>query len=221
MLTELAIHDLDIKDIDVKNTILSGLSYYPDYISVYPYYLKAAKKYIEGSDTLLTCPIDFPSGIIDLKNRQQEILSAIKNGASKVDVVIPTCLIINRKYDKLREDIKSNYDICLSNNIKIHYMLEYRLFDHNILTKVCEILLGLGVSMIYPSTGHMLDDLSDNLIACAYLTQKTGIKTIANGNIWRQQQVQLLCNVNTPIKGVRCHNLRSLIMLYENTQSQK
>lgn len=220
MFTELAIHDLDIKDIDIKNIILSTIQYSPNYISVFPYYVKNARKLVEDSEIKISCPIDFPSGILDPKTRQQEIISAIKNGVQKINLVLPSCLVINRKYDKLREDIKTNYAICNDNNVELNYVLEYRLFDHNVLAKICEILMVFNINKIYPSTGHMLDDLSDNLIACAYLTQKTGIKTIANGNIWRQQQVQLLCNPNNPIYGVCCHHLRSLVMIYENSQKQ-
>lgn len=220
MFTELAIHNLDIKELDIKNTITSSLQYMPDYISVYSFYIRNMKKLLDGSDTQISCPIDFPSGIMDLKTRQQETIAAIKNGAQKIDMVLPSCLVINRKYDRLRDDIKANYSICSENNIKLNYILEYRLFDYNVLAKICEILLGLNINKVYPSTGYMLDDIHDNIIACAYLTQKTGIKTITSGNIWRKQQIQLLSNPNNPIHGIRCHNLRSLAMLYENTQEQ-
>lgn len=217
MIIELAHHDVDTREAELKNIIINGIKSQPDYISVFSHYIKFAKKTINGSSKIC-CPIDYPLGISDLKSRQTEITTAIKNGANKVDVLIPNLYLVNRKYDKLKEDISANLDICGSSDIEIFYILEYRIFNHIMLTKICNIIKEHGVQCVYASSGHMLDDISDNSIASMYLAKKTGIKTIINGNIWHKQQMETTTNYKP--YGIRFKNIHSL-QLWHDYQTQK
>lgn len=218
MRIELSCHDLDIKEVELKNYVVEASKYQPDYISIFSYYTKLIKK-ISSNHFNICCPIDYPLGISDLKTRQNEISIAIKNGATKVDVVIPILYLINRKYDKFREDIKSNTDICAEAGIDINYMLEYRIFNHLALTKMVNILKENSINTIYASTGYMLDDISDNAIANMYLAQKTGIRSIINGNIWKKDQIQNIIKYKP--YGLRLKNLHSLQLWYDHKNEKK
>jgi hypothetical protein len=133
-------------------------------------------------------------------------------------MVLPTLLLINKKYDKFREDIRMNYDLCLSNNVEINYILEYRKFDYIFLSKIAEILFNLNIKRVYPSTGYMLDNISDNMIACVYLNNKTNIKCISTADIWLKTHIiDLLKN---KIHGIRFKNLNALKMFYETDKIQ-
>lgn len=218
MIIEVAFHDIDTKDIELKTNIINIIKYQPDYISVLPYYLKLANKTIQGCSKI-TCPIDYPLGISDPKNRQNEIYTAIKNGANKVDVVIPTLYLVNKKYDKFREDIVANIDICKSHNIELTYILEYRVFNHMLLARLCNILLHHDINTAYASTGHMLDDITDNTIASMYLAKKTNIRTIINGNIWNKNQIKKLCSY-APY-GLRLNNIYSLQQWHDHQTQER
>lgn len=217
MLIEFEIHNLDLKDIEIKQYLTSIIKYNLDNISILPYYLKHAVKINQNSNTTISCPIDYPLGILDSKSREYEIQNAIKNGANKIDVVCPTMFLINRKYDKLREDIKKNLDICLSNNVEINYILEYRLFNYAFLSKIAEILYSMGIKKIYPSTGHMLDCIEDNIIACNYLNQKTPIKCISTADAWTKQHIKNL--IKYKIYGIRFKKLNALKLFYDTDKS--
>jgi deoxyribose-phosphate aldolase len=143
MIIELAFHDIDTKEIELKNLIIQAAKYQPDAISVYAHYIKLAKKILRDNIEI-SCPIDYPLGKSDLQTRQTEIICAINNGASRVDVVIPTLYLVNSKYEKFREDIKINTDLCSHHKIDIRYMLEYRIFNHTTLTKISSILKNLA-----------------------------------------------------------------------------
>jgi hypothetical protein len=39
--------------------------------------------------------------------------------------------------------------------------LEYRVFDHHCLKKICEILDTFGIKKVFPSTGYFIDNLAD------------------------------------------------------------
>ena len=66
----------------------------------------------------------------------------------------------------------------------------------------------LGINQVYSSTGHMLDDINDNLIASNYLSQKAGISTIVNGNIWTEDQIKRI--LKTDVYGIRFNSLFSI-----------
>lgn len=212
MIIELSIHDIELKEIELKQCVNDAVKYKPNSISVYPHYLKTIKKHIE-EQIELSCPIDYPLGKSDIQTRQTEIIFAIKNGASRVDVVMPTLFVINSKYDKLREDIKQNIEICNHHNVDIRYMLEYRIFNHTTLAKISGILKELGIPIVYTSTGYMLDDIIDNTIAGSYLAKKTQIKTIINGAIWHKEQIKTV--VESKPYGIRLKNIHSLYLIHE------
>lgn len=213
MLLEFAIHSLEYKDIDIKNTLVQIKDYNLDYISIFSYYLRLAKRVLCDSDTKISCPIDFPLGVSDTDTRKKEIEYAIKCGASKVDVMIPSLLLSNRKYDKFREDVKINQELCLSNNVEINYVLEYRLFDYVVLTKIADILYHNDIKKIYPSSGYMLDNINDNIIACMYLNQKTNIKCITTADVWLKNHIVEL--INNKVYGIRFKNINALKLFYE------
>jgi deoxyribose-phosphate aldolase len=211
---EYACYDYSLSDDEIKTNILNIIQLGIKDIATHYSNLNALKVLAKDHDVKFACPIDYPYGLSDSKSRLFLVNQAIKNGASTLDVVIPAKPIVNRKYDKLRDDIKSITEICNQDNINIRYMLEYRVFNHETLAKACQILKGLGISTILPSTGHLIDDINDNIIAAKYLSGKSGISVICNGNIWTIKQAE---NVkNSKVYGVRLHYLASLELFNKN-----
>jgi len=61
---------------------------------------------------------------------------------------MPQVLAANRKYDKIRDDIKSIVEIAQTYNASVRYILEYRKFDHFCLKKACEIFENMGIKYV-------------------------------------------------------------------------
>lgn len=153
--------------------------------------------------------VDYPISNIEFSRRQDLINDAMKNNIDCVAITIPHSLIINRKYDKFRDDIKKNID--LANKMEIRYILEYRKFDHQLLAKTCDILLSCGIKIIYPSSGFFVDSLEDNMLACSYLNKKTSISTIINGNAWNKDHINKV--QNSKLYGFSCNSINTLRLL--------
>jgi deoxyribose-phosphate aldolase len=194
MYTEYYINTIDDKEIDIKNNIDNIIKYSIQNVVASYDQIKFIRKNYHNLN--LGCFIDYPIANCDFDRRQDLITDAAKIGVNFINITIPFYQIVNRKYNKLREDIKKNFELCQKYNLDIRYILEYRKFDHQLLAKVCEILIECGIVVIYPSTGFFLDNIEDNIIACAYLNQKTGINTIINGNIWQKTQIDGLSKIN-------------------------
>lgn len=211
---EYACHDISINEDEVKSLISSAVKLSPHGISIHPYSLNSVKGLIP-ENIKISCPVDYPMGLNDISTRNTIVqYVARSNMVNIVDLNIPSKLIVNRKYDKFREDIKTNLDICKQNNVQLRYVLEYRIFSHEILAKICQIVKSFEIEYVLPSSGFLLDDINDNIIAAKYLMTKSDIKVICNGNIWTKQQVDNV--VKSGVYGVRVAYIPALELLTKN-----
>jgi deoxyribose-phosphate aldolase len=189
MITEYSNYDISLSDEELKKSLQLAIHYRPSTISVFLNHIRLAKNIISQTDTQISTPIDYPLGILDTKSRVSAIESAIKAGAHIINIVAQPSHFCNRKYDKFREDIKTNLELCNKASVELRYILEYRVFSYELLYKVSQILMDFGINTIYPSSGYLLDDINDNILAAALINKKVPINIICNGNIWNISQI--------------------------------
>lgn len=211
---EYALYHLDYNDEETKKAIEEAIKYSVDCISIPYAYTKYCKTLVKDTNIKVANVIDYPLGLLDTKTRNEAIINAIDNGAEKICIVLQNNYLNLKKYDKIRQDIKSNHEICIKYNIPITYHLEYRIFTHQSLIKACNLLLETSIDTIYVSSGYMLDSVDDNIIASILLKEKTGINTIFTSNIWNKKQLELV--IKNKIDNIRFSNTASLA-LYRST----
>lgn len=201
-------NNIEYKDIDIKNE-LTILEKFPiSGILGFPKYIRYINKNLKNDDIKRGVFIDYPLSYNSSENRLSMIIEAIDIGVNFIVIPIPFYYIINRKYDQFKSDIQTNINLCNTNHIQVRYMLEYRKFDSQLLTKVCKILIENTIDIVYPATGFFIDNIDDHLIASRYLIDKTGIKTIINTNVWTSDQVNKLSKNN--IYGISINNTECL-----------
>ena len=191
MYIDLACHDIETTKQDVQKATFVAIENDLNGISILPYFISFAKEFIYNGMTF-SCPIDYPDGLNETKIRNHEVLSAIRHGVNTVDLVIQKHHIINSEFKKISDDILSNKKICEDNNTTLRVMLEYRIFSKENLNKCIIILKETGITTMFPSTGHMLDNLVDNLVIGVNTQNDFGIDAIVNGNLWRPDQFQMI-----------------------------
>lgn len=209
MYIDFALINTEINDIDAKN-IVTEIIQYPINSITSPYYLiKGIKNLIPTDRIALSCLIDYPLGISDSRSRRYSVEQAFKAGVNTVDISMPQNLAANRKYDKIREDIKLVQEFCSINNMQTRYILEYRTFDHYCLKKICEIFEDFKISYVFPSTGFFLDNLADNILASVFLHQNSkDLNVISTGNIWNDKHFDTI--IKSGLFGFRTTSLYSL-----------
>lgn len=211
---EYSYYDISSNEAETKDNILKATKYPVSAISVLPPSIRAVKGLLPET-IKLSSAIDYPLGIMDIKSRTDSIGLAIRNGAKIIELVSPVHLLCNRKYDKFRDDIKINQDLCLEHSVELRYIVEYRLYSYELLYKVSQILLDMGISTIYPSTGFMLDDISDNILASALINKKIpNIHIICNGNFWNNQHAELIKRAK--LYGLKVNSLNALDIISKN-----
>jgi deoxyribose-phosphate aldolase len=216
MIIEYCSYDISLSDEEFKQNINSAISYHPKTISVLSSYVRLAKNLLP-EDITLCASIDYPLGTSDTKNRNTATETSIKAGAKVINLVSQPYYFCNRKYDKFRDDIKTNLEICNRHGVELRYTLEYRVFTYELLYKVSQILLDIGVNTIYPSSGYLLDDINDNILATALINKKIPINIISNGNIWNISQIKTVYKAN--LFGIMVNSINGLKLLNENNSS--
>ena len=211
---EYSYYDIASSDDEIKANLAKAILYPISSVSVLPHFLKCAKTVV-AKPTKLSTPIDYPMGILDLKSRLCAVEYAVKNGADIIEIVAPTHAMCNRKYEKIRDDIKANLDFCIEQGVELRYIVDYRIFHYDILYKIAQILISSGIGMIYPSTASSLDDIHDNIIASALINKKVPeIKIICTGNLWNSNQASIIKKAN--LYGIKVNSLNGLDLLTKN-----
>jgi deoxyribose-phosphate aldolase len=206
MYIDFAIIDTEINELEAKDNIKKIIdNNYVNSITVPIYFSKLIKPYLNnGLD--FSCLIDYPLGISDTSSRVCSVIEASSAGFNAVDVCMPQNLAANRKYDKIREDIKKITELCLDKKLTPRYILEYRKFDHYCLKKICEIFENMSVNYVFPSSGYFLDNISDNIIASTFLYKNSkNLKIICTGNIWLDKHLESL--IKSGLFGFRTSSL--------------
>lgn len=209
---DFAITEIDLNDQEIKDLAKVIFSNYLVTSVSAPYYVIKNIKSIfpENNKQKLSCLIDYPLGISDQKTRQFAIKEAIKLSIDSIDIVMPQNLATNRKYDKIRDDVKNCISICSDSGVSLRYILEYRVFDQNCLKKICEIFENSGyVSGVFTSSGYFLDNLADNILASVFLYQNSkNLNIYCTGNAWQSKHFETIIKSN--IYGLRTYNITSL-----------
>jgi len=213
MYIDYIINDTDIVEAEAKNRIQDIVSNNIPINSItVPFYLiKSLKTLINHIPNKpdLSVIVDYPLGLTDIKSRLFIATQAVKAGATALDICMPQNLAANRKYDKIREDVNNINMLCLENDVKPRYILEYRFFDHHCLKKICEIFDDFGIKYCFPSTGYFLDNLADNIIAGIFLHQNSkDLNIICSGNVWHEKHFETINK--SGIFGFRTNSLFSL-----------
>lgn len=203
------INDIDLNDQKIKDFIPKIISSNIVNTITIPHYLIKIVKPIIPHNIEISCLIDYPIGVSDLKTRQFAADQALKSNVTCLDVAMPQNFASNRKYDKIREDLKNLTDLAKDKNAKVRYLLEYRFFDHNCLKKICEIFESFEIKYAFPSSGYFIDNLADNIIASIFLYKNSkDLNILCSGNIWHEHHFETL--LKSGLFGFRTSSLAAL-----------
>ena len=113
-------------------------------------YVKQAAEYLAGR-LPVCCVVGFPLGAMDTASKAFEAKTAIKNGASEVDMVINIGRLKNGEYDAVREDIAAVKRAVGDKVLKV--IIETCLLTDAEKEKMCDIVPEAGADFIKTSTG--------------------------------------------------------------------
>jgi len=176
-----------------------------------PCYLKEFAPKIP-SGTVASCVIDFPFGMSAQSTRVQGTINAIDRGANSIDLVANFNLCADKKFSAFYDDIQAVYDICKDKDVILRVVIDYKLFNLEMLARICHSIKEIGIEYIIPSNGVFLDNWDDNLAVSMDLMKKVDINVITNGNVLRKTEYQAV--KDSGIFGVRLHSLAAVYQIF-------
>ena len=135
---------------DIKAILDDAMAYKTASACIPPSYVKAASEYVEGKLAICTV-IGFPNGYMTTAVKEFEIKDAIANGAEEIDMVINIGWLKDKKYDLLKEEIRTLKAACGDKILKV--IIETCLLNDEEKVKMCEIVTAAGADYIKTSTG--------------------------------------------------------------------
>lgn len=173
MLTELACYNQDSTRSEILKAVFISSEKDLNCVAIPSGFMVHVNDFLKDQD--FSAAIDFPYGLSSTQVRIHEIILAIRQGASYIDLVINSGDIKEKNWRKIRKDIKACMSVCSGNNIELRAMIDYRLFPAKTVLLICELFNTIGMYHVINSTGFIADDISDNAIMSHQIQEKTGI----------------------------------------------
>lgn len=205
MYSEYCIYNEIINDYDKElSKVFKAIDYGVKGIAIPVYLIKQIQEYMP-KDIVIAAPIDYPLGYNSSTVRKQMALEALRSGANALDYV-PNHFFYKNKFTELSDEIKTLVKLCEEHNSELRVFLDYHRSSN--IVNMSKIFHKLGVETVFPTLGYHHDDFSDNLINTKIIEDKTNLKVIFNGYLWKDDQLEALKASN--ISNIRFYNLKTL-----------
>ena len=193
MLTEIACYDQDSTFSDILETVFVASQYDANVVIPSGFMPK-----VDGflKDHTFAAAIDYPYGINRTQVRIHEIILAIRQGASTIDLTLNPSNIVERNWVKVKEDLQNCLAVCKQNNIELRPIIEYRLFDKKTVMELCSLIKRVGLYKIINSTGYMVDDFQDNALTTFEIQRDTDLSVIYCGPVRTNEHYDILKQMN-------------------------
>jgi len=120
-------------------------------VCVNPCWVSYASKLLKGSDVKVCTVIGFPLGANDSAVKAFEAKTAIKQGASEVDMVINIGALKAGEYDIVKQDIQAVREASTGKILKVIIETSYLTDEEK--QKACKICTACGADFVKTSTG--------------------------------------------------------------------
>ena len=138
---------------EMKQICDDAVTYGTASVCIPPSYVKQAADYLQGKVPVCTV-IGFPNGYMTTAVKEFETKDAIANGAAEIDMVINIGWLKDKKYDLLKEEIRTLKAACGDKILKV--IIETCLLTDEEKIKMCEIVTKAGADYIKTSTGFSM-----------------------------------------------------------------
>ncbi len=158
-------------------------------VCVNQYYTKFVAEKLKGSDVKVCTVVGFPLGMSDTRVKAFETKAAIEDGAEEVDMVINVGALKDKKYDYVREEIRTLKEVCGS-KIVLKVIIETCLLTDEEKKTACELSKEAGADFVKTSTGFSTGGAkaADVELMRKTVGEETGVK--ASGGIHTAEEAQ-------------------------------
>ena len=124
-------------------------------VCVYPNFVRVAKKFLGNSGVkVASVATAFPTGLMPLRLKLQEVRSAVRDGADEIDMVINRGVFLAGEYNRVFDEIAATKQACGDAHLKVILETgELQTYDN--VRIASEIAMRAGADFIKTSTGKV------------------------------------------------------------------
>jgi deoxyribose-phosphate aldolase len=124
-------------------------------VCVYPNFVKVAKKFLGNSGVkVASVATAFPTGLMPLRLKLQEVRSAAHDGADEIDMVINRGVFLAGEHNRVSDEIAATKEACAEAHLKVILETgELQTYDN--VRIASEIAMRAGADFIKTSTGKV------------------------------------------------------------------
>jgi deoxyribose-phosphate aldolase len=124
-------------------------------VCVYPNLVRVAKKFLDQSGVkVASVAMAFPTGLMPLKLKLQEVRSAARDGADEIDMVINRGVFLAGEYARVSDEIAATKEACGDAHLKVILETgELQTYDN--VRVASDIAMRAGADFIKTSTGKI------------------------------------------------------------------
>lgn len=166
-----------------------------------PETITLAKKLIQNSNIVIAGAIDFPFGVLTLKEKLDQFHIYAEAGFHEIDYVLNQHYIEMENFDEIYKEMSAIHDFCLKHEIKEKAIVEMCKLDEKTKLKICQIALEIQPAYLKTSTGKSFAgaDLNDVKLMKKILDNKVKIK--AAGGIKTYEQAKAFIEAGADLIG--------------------
>ena len=162
-------------------------------VCVNPAYVEMAKKYLAETDVKIVTVVGFPLGACKTESKIFETLTAVKDGADEIDMVINVTDLKNKDYDKILYEITAIKTACRDKLLKV--IVETDLLTNDEIVKISDLVVQGGADIIKTSTGFVKGGVGakvEDVRLMASIVKPHGLGVKASGGIKTKEQALAL-----------------------------
>lgn len=153
-------------------------------VCVNPAYVSMAREALAGTDVKIVTVVGFPLGANKTEIKVAETLTAIKDGADEIDMVLNVAELKNKNYDYISNEVAALKKACGGYNLKV--IIETDLLTKDEIVKACELCVKGGADFVKTSTGFVKGGVGakvENVKLMYETVSPHGLRVKASGGI--------------------------------------
>ena len=164
-------------------------------VCINPAYVEYAAKKLKGTGIKIVTVIGFPLGASKAVVKSLEALTAIKDGADEIDMVINISELKNGNDEYVENEIQGIKLVCEDKILKV--IIETDLLTKEEIEKACEICVKAGADIVKTSTGFVKNGVGakvEDVKLMSEIVKPYGLGVKASGGIKTREQAIALIN---------------------------
>lgn len=179
-----------MSETEVKEAIQLGIAYDVFSVCVRPCDIDLALSICEGTNTKVSCVLDFPHGDSTAQGKAALAMLYAKQGVEEIDMVVNYGFIRSAKWAEVKEGIKAVVDSVKEKEILVKVILETCCLNDKEIRKVTEIAIEADADFVKTSTGFSISGADQKSVQAMLEAGKDKIKVKASGGISSYKQAK-------------------------------